>query len=66
MGKTVQNTLKGGATERRGGETKIFKRGRQAGSRGEFLKKMGEGGGGAGTPLQTMAYFFKWGIDSEM
>ena len=45
MGKTVQNTLKGGATERRGGETKIFKRGRQAGSRGEFLKKMGEGGG---------------------
>ena len=57
MGKTVQNTLKGGATERRGGETKIFKRGRQAGSRGEFLKKMGEGGGGW-NPLTNNGLFF--------
>ena len=48
VGETVENTLKGGGTEKRGGETKIFKRG-QAGSRGEYLKK-----GVAGTPLQTM------------
>ena len=42
-------TLKGGGTERRGGETKIFKRG-QTGSSGGCLKN-----GEAGTPLQTMS-----------
>ena len=46
MGATVQNTLKGVGTEKRG-ETKIFKMG-QAGSRGRRLKK------GPGIPLQTM------------
>ena len=39
MGGTVQNTLKGGGTEKRGGETKILKRRGQAGSRGGCLKK---------------------------
>ena len=34
VGGTVCNTLKGGGTEKRGGDTKILKRGRQAGSRG--------------------------------
>ena len=48
------NTLKGSGTEKRGGETKILKRG-QAGSRGGFLKE----GGGTGTPLQTMALFLE-------
>ena len=38
---TVWNTLEGGRTEKKGGETKILKRG-QAGSRG------------GGTPLRTM------------
>ena len=37
---TVWNNLKGGATEKRGGETRIFKRG-EAGSRGGCLKKGG-------------------------
>ena len=49
MGRTVENTLKGDGTEKRRGETKIFKKGwGQAGSRGECLKK------GAGTPLRTV------------
>ena len=39
VGGTVCNTLKGGGTEKRGGDTKILKRGRQAGSRGGCLKK---------------------------
>ena len=53
MGGTVENTLKGGETEKRGGKTKILKRGGgQDGSRGRCLKKWG--GGGAGTPLQTI------------
>ena len=43
MGEAVENTLKGGGTEKRGGETKILKRGK-AGSRGGCLKK-GMGGG---------------------
>ena len=43
MGVTVQNTLKEGGTEQRGGNTKILKRGMgQAGSMGGCLKK-GEG-----------------------
>ena len=46
-GGAVGNTLKGGGTEKRGGETEILKRG-QAGSRGGALKW------GAGTPLRTM------------
>ena len=41
VGGTVQNTLKGGGTEKRGGDTKI-------------LKRMGQAG--AGTPLGTMAH----------
>ena len=49
VGGTVENTLKRGGTEKRGGETKIFKKG-QAGSRGRCLKKVG----GAGTSSQTM------------
>ena len=43
-GGTVWNTLKVGGTEKRGGETKILKRGGQAGSRGGCLKKGAEGG----------------------
>ena len=39
-GGAVGNTLKGGGTEKRGGETEILKRG-QAGSRGGCLKKGG-------------------------
>ena len=39
VGRTVQNTLKGGGTKKRGGETKILKRRGQAGSRGGCLKK---------------------------
>ena len=54
VGGTVYNTLKGGGTEKRGGETKISKRWVQTGSRGECLKK--ERGGG--TPLWTMLIFF--------
>ena len=47
-GGTVQNTLKGSGTEKRGGETKISKRGSKLGQGVGALK-----GGGAGTPLQT-------------
>ena len=39
MEETVQNTLKGGGTKKRRGETKILKRRGQAGSRGGCLKK---------------------------
>ena len=39
-GGTVENTLKEGGTEKRGGDTKILKRwGGQAGSQGGCLKK---------------------------
>ena len=51
---TVQNTLKGGGIEKKGGETKILKKGGgggQARSRGWDFKK------GAGTPLRTMLSF---------
>ena len=44
--------LKRGGTEQRGRYTQILEGG-QAGSRGECLKK--QGGGGAGTLLQTMS-----------
>ena len=44
-GGTVWNTLKGGETKKRAGETKNLKEGGQAESRGDFLKK-----GEAGTP----------------
>ena len=47
MGGNVWNTLKGGGTEKRGGETEISKKG-QAGSRMGSLKR------GAGTSLRTM------------
>ena len=50
VGGTVENTLKG-ETEKKGGETKILKRGGRAGSRDGCLKKEG---GEAGTPLRTM------------
>ena len=43
---TVQDTLKEDGTENRGGKTKSFKKGEQAGSRGGCLKKEGPG-----TPL---------------
>ena len=45
LGGTVENTLKEGGTEKRGGKQRFLKGG-QAGSRGGCLKK-----GGAGTPL---------------
>ena len=51
MGGTVENTLKEGETEKKGGVTKILKRGGRAGSRDGCLKKEG---GEAGTPLRTM------------
>ena len=40
VGGTVSNTLKGGGTEKRGGQTKILKRG-QAGSRGALKRGKG-------------------------
>ena len=52
-GRLRQNTLKGGGTEKRGRETKIFRGRRQARPRGGYLKK--KGGGGARTPLRTMS-----------
>ena len=42
VGGTVENTMKGGRTEQRGGDKKIKKRGGQTGSRGGCLK-MGRG-----------------------
>ena len=45
--RTVYNTLKGGGTKKRGGETKILKRG-QAGPRGGCLERRD------GNPLQNM------------
>ena len=50
----VWNTLKWGGTEKRGGSTKILKRGGggQTGSRSVSFKR-----GEAGTPLQTMIYY---------
>ena len=52
--------------QQKGGEGKQrFSKGPgKLGQEVSFLKRWGRGG--AGTPLQTMAYFFKWGIDSEM
>ena len=47
VGGTVYNSLEGGGTEKRGGDTKNFKKGGQVGSRGGCLKKVG-----AGTPYQ--------------
>ena len=47
VGGTVQNTLKGGGTEKRRGETKIIKSGKLS-QRVGALKR---GGGGAGTPF---------------
>ena len=49
VGGTVQNTLKGGGTEKRRGETKIIKSGKLS-QRVGALKR----GGGAGTPFWTM------------
>ena len=49
-GETVSNTLKGGGTEKRGGE-KDFKKGGQAGSTDGCLKE-----GGPGTLSQTMLH----------
>ena len=46
-GGTVQNTLKGSGTEKRGGETKISKRGSKLGQGVGALK----GGGGSWNPL---------------
>ena len=62
VGKTVWNTLKEGETEKRGGESIDFKKGKQAGSRGGALKK----GGGGGTPLQTIfitaTFIYCWSL----
>ena len=44
-GELSKITLTGGGTEKRGRETKILKRGGQAGPKGGCLKKR-EGGGG--------------------
>ena len=52
-GGTVQNTLEGGGTEKRGGETKILKRGGEMGQGVGDLKK-----GGSGTPLWTMYKYY--------
>ena len=41
MGGTVQNPLKGGETEKRGGQTKILKRGRGKLDHGVGALKMG-------------------------
>ena len=49
VGCCLKYTLKGGATEKRGGDTKILKIGGQAGSGMDALKREG-----AGTTLQTM------------
>ena len=54
VGETISNTLQGGGTEKRGGETKNFKRGDKLGQGVGALK----GGGGAGTPLRTMVKIF--------
>ena len=51
---TVGNTLKGGGTEKKEGETKILKRGGKLGQGVGALKKIG----GAGTPLRTMMQLF--------
>ena len=48
VGGTVWYTLKEGGTEKRGGEAKILKKKRQAGSRDGSLKKRG-----SGTPLRN-------------
>ena len=53
VGGTVCNTLKGGGTEKRGGDTKILKRGRQAGSRGGGALKRS----GGWSPLTNYAYY---------
>ena len=55
-GGTVENKLNSAGAEKREGKTKIFNAGRQAGSSGGRLNKLGGGGGGAGIPLQTMVY----------
>ena len=41
VGRTIENTLKWGATKKRGGQAKILKRG-QAGSRDGCLKEKGD------------------------
>ena len=48
VGGTVSNTLKGGGTGKRGGETKILRRGSKLGQGVGALK------GGARTPLWNM------------
>ena len=54
VGKTVCNILKGGGLEKWGGETKLKIKGGKAGSRCGYLER----GGGDGTTLQTMLYFY--------
>ena len=48
-GGTMQNTLTGGGTEKRGEETKILKRG------GKLDQEVGALKRGSGTPLRTMS-----------
>ena len=50
--RTAKNTIKGGGTEQRGGDTKILKGGTLGQGVGALKR------GGAGTPLQTMAMLF--------
>ena len=54
-GGTVENTMKGGGAEQRGGDTKISKRGGQAvsGGRGRAGRARSAGGGGW-NPLTNM------------
>ena len=52
VAETVWNTLKGGGTEKRGGEAKILKKKGQAGSRDGYLKKRGV----LEPPYQTMMF----------
>ena len=49
VGGTVKNNLKGGGTEKRGGQTKILKR------RTSWIKGWVPYKGGAGIPLPTMS-----------
>ena len=58
VGATVWNTLKGGRTEKSGGEINILKRGDKLGQGMGALKR----GGGAGTTLRTMVFENIWCI----
>ena len=52
VGGTVCNTLKGGGTEKRGGDTKILKRGEASWAKGGALKRSG-----GWNPLTNYVYY---------